>query len=162
MGLGDTGCLAEPIPDLFQGLEDLAGIGGARSWRGLNDHIRVRESIAVEPIGLSNKALDPVTVDRALGIFLGDSNAQPAHVGGRDEGECVEQRCPDSAARFEQAKETGAAGQATLAREPADRPQTGVSLARPLARRAFRTRRPPRVRIRARKPWVRARLSLLG
>jgi hypothetical protein len=37
-----------------------------------------------------------------------------------------------------------------------------VSLARPLARRAFRTRRPPRVRIRARKPWVRARLSLLG
>ena len=33
---------------------------------------------------------------------------------------------------------------------------------RPLARRALITARPPRVFMRARKPWVRARLRLLG
>jgi len=33
---------------------------------------------------------------------------------------------------------------------------------RPLARRALMTARPPRVRMRARKPWVRARLTLDG
>lgn len=38
----------------------------------------------------------------------------------------------------------------------------GVSLARPLARRRLSTSRPALVAIRARKPWVRARLILLG
>jgi hypothetical protein len=36
------------------------------------------------------------------------------------------------------------------------------SWARPLARRLFRMRRPPRVAILARKPWVRLRLMRLG
>ena len=38
----------------------------------------------------------------------------------------------------------------------------GVRRARPLARRACRTLRPLRVALRARKPWVRARLMRLG
>jgi hypothetical protein len=38
----------------------------------------------------------------------------------------------------------------------------GVSRARPFARRRFRTRRPAFVAMRARKPWVRARLIVLG
>ena len=38
----------------------------------------------------------------------------------------------------------------------------GVSLARPFARRRFNTRRPAFVAMRARKPWVRARLIVLG
>ena len=38
----------------------------------------------------------------------------------------------------------------------------GVSRARPLARRRFRIRRPALVAMRARNPWVRARLILLG
>ena len=38
----------------------------------------------------------------------------------------------------------------------------GVSLARPLARRRFNTRRPAFVAIRARKPWLRARFRRLG
>lgn len=38
----------------------------------------------------------------------------------------------------------------------------GVSFARPLARRRFSTRRPALVAMRARKPCVRARFSLLG
>jgi hypothetical protein len=38
----------------------------------------------------------------------------------------------------------------------------GVSRARPLARRDWITLRPFRVAIRARKPWVRARLMRLG
>ena len=41
-------------------------------------------------------------------------------------------------------------------------PDYGASCARPFARRRFRTRRPAFVAIRARNPWVRARLSLLG
>jgi len=42
-----------------------------------------------------------------------------------------------------------------------DTTQTARRL-RPLARRALITARPPRVRMRARKPWVRARLTLDG
>ena len=38
----------------------------------------------------------------------------------------------------------------------------GIRRARPFARRDCRTFRPFRVAIRARKPWVRARLSVLG
>ena len=38
----------------------------------------------------------------------------------------------------------------------------GVRRARPLARRCLMTRRPAFVAMRARKPWVRARLRLLG
>lgn len=38
----------------------------------------------------------------------------------------------------------------------------GESCARPLARRRFKTRRPALVAIRARNPWVLARLILLG
>jgi hypothetical protein len=38
----------------------------------------------------------------------------------------------------------------------------GVSLARPLARRRAKTRRPAFVAMRARNPWVRARFSVLG
>jgi len=38
----------------------------------------------------------------------------------------------------------------------------GASRARPFARRRFNTRRPALVAMRARKPWVRARLILLG
>ena len=44
----------------------------------------------------------------------------------------------------------------------AERIQTLLMRCRPLARRAFRTLRPPTVRIRARKPCVRARCRLLG
>lgn len=40
--------------------------------------------------------------------------------------------------------------------------QLGVNRSRPRARRALRTRRPPLVFIRARKPWLRTRLSRLG
>jgi len=42
-----------------------------------------------------------------------------------------------------------------------NRSQTARRL-RPFARRALITARPPRVRMRARKPWVRARLTLEG
>ena len=38
----------------------------------------------------------------------------------------------------------------------------GARRARPFARRCFKTRRPALVAMRARKPWVRARLILLG
>ena len=41
-------------------------------------------------------------------------------------------------------------------------PVYGVNRARPLARRRLMTRRPALVAMRARKPWVRARLILLG
>jgi hypothetical protein len=47
-------------------------------------------------------------------------------------------------------------------RETQGAPAQGARRARPLARLAFRTLRPPRVAIRARKPWVRARLTRLG
>ena len=54
------------------------------------------------------------------------------------------------------------------AREPARTAPEGrtnrqaLRRARPLARRALMTARPPRVRIRARNPWVRLRLTSLG
>jgi hypothetical protein len=51
---------------------------------------------------------------------------------------------------------------------PCPRPSPGrpvhqtVSRLRPLSRRRFSVRRPARVRMRFRKPWVRARLRFLG
>ena len=45
---------------------------------------------------------------------------------------------------------------------PGDRRRQTVSRARPFARRRFSTRRPARVAMRARNPWVRTRFSLLG
>ncbi len=55
--------------------------------------------------------------------------------------------------------------QAYMARKPQLRNRLltqGVRRVRPLARRALITLRPPLVAMRARKPWVRARLRLLG
>jgi hypothetical protein len=46
--------------------------------------------------------------------------------------------------------------------EPTPRNDQADRRARPLARRALRTRRPPLVAMRARNPWRRLRLILLG
>jgi len=56
------------------------------------------------------------------------------------------------------------AGQPDAARKTrvAGRSVQGVKRTRALARRALRTRRPPLVAIRARKPWVRLRWMMLG
>jgi hypothetical protein len=53
-------------------------------------------------------------------------------------------------------------GTGVVRRPGAPIPGQGISRARPLARRACKTLRPLRVALRARKPWVRARLRRLG
>ena len=61
------------------------------------------------------------------------------------------------------ALELAAAGQpAALAARAVGHRAYGVSRLRPLPRRRLSTCRPARVRMRARKPWVRARLRFLG
>ena len=67
---------------------------------------------------------------------------------------------PDPATQH--ASELGTPAQSGRLREARARPTQTLRRLRPLARRRFSTRRPPLVRIRTRKPWVRFRFRLFG
>lgn len=153
-------------------------------------HIDVGRELGV-PKAVPDDALDPVAVHCARQRFPRDRETEPAAVsvsaGRRDD---REEPVSASAAVTKNPGELRREQQPTLPREaPAGRflrtgqwelrgvalgngrrplsvgdaidPQ-GVSRARPLARRAWRTLRPFRVAFRARKPWVRARFTRLG
>jgi hypothetical protein len=64
--------------------------------------------------------------------------------------------------RRERARELRSAAQPRFARQPGARRLQTAKRARPLARRALITARPPRVFIRSRNPCVRARRVLEG
>jgi len=111
---------------------------------------------------LTDESLESVAIDGAPGVAFADCDAESRRtelVRPRDDGEELIGR---ACAGFEDAVEIGRRAQSVIAPEPALTAQTCVRRLRPLARRAFNTRRPPRVLRRARKPWVRTRLSLLG
>jgi hypothetical protein len=101
----------------------------------------------------SNHALDAIAVDRARQHPLGNDEAQPRDA----ERVCFEQHAEtgalDGSPSGEQGNDIGGpeslpAGEAPVLAQTARR-------ARPFARRARSTARPPRVRIRTRNPWVR-------
>lgn len=134
--------------------------------RGSSHHnnINTAEHGASVPETFTNTALDPVAIHGALGYAPGYSHPQ-ARMSQRV-GSCLnaeEVILVASGVALHRLKITGRAqpeqfGQA----KPAAALLQALRRARPLARRALRTLRPPLVAMRARNPCTRLRLSLLG
>lgn len=137
--------------------------GGA----GHDDNIPAAKIALMTAEAFPHDALDAVAIYRGGGGLSrnGQTQTGPTQVVGRDQyGECPTREAFGVA---ENAPELNGSGQARRARKTGlarnqDEVDYTLNRARPLARRAFRTRRPFLVRIRARKPWVRLRCRLLG
>ena len=116
---------------------------------------------------LAQQALDLVAVDGAADLARDRQADARLGLVGRGRGVPARERVEDEvtvavrAAVAVDALELGAARQAPPLGRHDRRPQT-VRRLRPLVRRRLSVRRPPRVCMRARKPWVRARLRFLG
>ena len=138
-----------------------------RGTSDLHDEVDFREALRHAPEAFANEPLDAVTGCRIThGLAAdGDSEARMREfVRPQIDGE---EGIPGAVATAKGQVERRRIQKPVGARKclvPAlqRRDQVGVSRARPFARRALITRRPPRVRILARKPWVRARFSRLG
>jgi len=102
---------------------------------------------------LPQHALHAVAIDRAGEDALGDDEAEPRDAECVDSGEDTEARTLERSPAGEQRGDVGGAEPQPSTVSAADS-QT-LNRARPLARRARITARPPRVRMRTRNPWVR-------
>ena len=119
----------------------------------------------------AREALEPVALGGVAGGLDADGKAEPCLACFAGTGDHEEQRIGRSLALPVNGVELGLVGQAARAREASrdrraivtvrENGQTARRL-RPLARRRARTRRPPLVAMRARKPWTRLRCRLLG
>jgi hypothetical protein len=142
-----------PVDQLAEGLHEF--VEGHRQHRGFTaDQVRRAGS---ELIGLAAErgaqaAPNPVPLDRATGAA--------AH-GIRDAGRSG-RRAVDHADAERTAAHCLGSGEGLKCSTVADRLRQAPSRLRPRARRDFSTARPPRVRIRMRKPWVLLRFRLLG
>lgn len=125
------------------------------------------QNLSVAPETFSNQAFKAIAVDRPVGAFPGDGQTQT----GRKPAVCTREHGKKTVGETDGLGEDGAvfrrSGQARLSEKArvlclASGWVQGVNRARPFARRAWRTLRPLRVAMRARKPWVRARLMRLG
>lgn len=135
-----------------------------------HDEIDRRERSGREPEALPDDSLQATAVHRSACALLGDRQPETRRPWPTDPGEDREvgvgraQRACEDAAELVAAAQPQAFGQTTVI-VPLTRSlgaAQGISLARPLARRAASTLRPLRVAMRARNPWVRARLRRLG
>jgi hypothetical protein len=111
-------------------------------------------------------------------VFLGDCQTQPGNALLIASAQHRKQFVAASGGLIKHAAESGRIKESVIFREPvalAGRQSWfvarrrsgrwagyGVNRTRPFARRRFKTSRPAFVAMRARKPWVRARLILLG
>lgn len=105
------------------------------------------------PEPLAQLPLQPVSVDRSWKNTLGNDKTDSGHAQRVGSEQDRETRAPD---RPDSCQQRGNIG--SMQTLPAGiAPALGQTLrrARPLARRARITARPPRVRMRTRKPWVR-------
>jgi hypothetical protein len=140
-----------------------------------HNHVQVGQRWAVPAERFSDQAFQPIAVHRATRLLFRYGQAQPgtviaAAVDEEDREKTVSRTLwptieyPPKIARSKQAGMTGetqARNRQFPGRLRGCRCQ-GVRRARPLARRALITLRPPRVAMRARKPCVRARFRQLG
>ena len=150
-------------PLFFQCLRQCAIIERGQPSPGNEDHIDSRQVRARPPERFSGHTLESVSLNTQTYMLLGDHQPETrlTHVVSPDKqrkrrmAECpglVENMAEIT--RFEKACGLGKTGSV--------RPVYGVSRARPRARRALMTFRPPTVRILALKPCVRTRFRLLG
>jgi hypothetical protein len=119
----------------------------------------------------AQRAAHAVAIDRAPKGFLADDVADTAGKRGRRRGDQLQPDTVATPAGAEQRLEDALPRESVAAGATAGRyggrlgdgtGDQGVSRARPLARRAESTLRPPTLFIRARKPWVLLRLMTEG
>ena len=171
-------CPGAALPVAIQAVEELGVARGCR--RGLihDDNIDPRELALVVAKRLANDSLDAVARRGTPAMFLGYGQAEPGGFRCIWATEHGEKLVSTASCPLEDPPEVGRVEKPVVFTKPVGRRACqsgafarrrdgrrvcyGVSRARPLARRRFRTRRPALVAIRARKPCVRARLILLG
>jgi hypothetical protein len=121
--------------------------------------IQATERLSVTPKTFARDPLETVARHGRLGDLARNSQAKAGIsqiVGSGQHGETAIagfDRLGENAGEGVPASQPGATREARVAGTGAQ----GDKRARPLARRAFKTRRPPRVAMRARNPWVRLR-----
>jgi len=148
---------------------DTAARSGGRSR--VDDEVQGGQFVLAVAERFARETLDAIALD---GVARGlDADGEPEPGVARFVGTCEheEQRIGRTLALPMNGVELGFVGQAARAREASrdrraivtgrENGQTARRL-RPLARRRARTRRPPLVAMRARKPWTRLRCRLLG
>lgn len=152
---------------LFEAVaQGAVGGGGSFAFRH-HDNVDGRNFIAMTAKGLSCLALDTIAANGAGRNLAGNSQAQTRFFQSVGGGEQREKGIAGTETLAKHASERFRCQQSKLAGKPeasfgVTRFAYGQSRARPFARRAFSTFRPPLVAMRARKPWVRARRTLLG
>jgi len=117
-----------------------------------------------------NEAFEPVSVDGSAYMSFSDREAEPGILLPSANRQHGKERVGRSHRVGKDLPEIGGVEQARRSSQalirnvfgPVAGQAQGMRRWRPLARRAFSTLRPPRVAMRARKPWVRARLIRLG
>jgi len=117
---------------------------------------------------LPRQPFQAIPLDRGTGMFARDGHTQAGDIAPVRAGQYREKAVFRPLSPTENPLELGSLVQTRFGWEPPgpwhvhQRPPYGVSRARPFARRALSTLRPPLVAMRARKPWVRLRRRLLG
>jgi len=158
--------LPQALPVLLQGGKQggVVRLFDARSCQ--DDNIQPLETIPLPAKTFPDQALYAVAIHRAADMLLGYCQSQPGRfppvVAPCEHGKISVRgtyRSGEYLFIIPDAQQPGTAGK-TFSRDRL--PAQGVRRARPLARRALMTLRPLLVAMRARKPWVRARLRLLG
>lgn len=119
------------------------------------------------PKALAGQTLEAVPIDCPADLTLGNREPQTGHLDFVGSGQNGQVAVGGLDGPLKNALVIACGQQPTAFREAVTSPlqaraRQTVSCFRPLALRALMTRRPPRVFIRARKPWVRTRLILLG
>src|SRR5688572_21372108 len=154
--------LVQPVEEFAQSHDHL--LGGPDSVGRLDEQVDRAERTLLQPEGFAYAALDPVALDCARGVLFRHQDAEP----GRS---CF--------ASFKNEAVSGQIAPRPLAQQTLElrllpQPAGGIepealaargyspSRRRPLARRLRSTARPPRVPLRTRKPWRRARRVLEG
>ena len=136
----------------------------ARTGSAHHHAIQAAERSLVTAEAFARDPFQPVARHGGLGDPAGHGQAQARVSQLVGSGQHGEMAVAGFAGLGEDAGKGVSAGQPGATRKAgvAGRGVQGAKRARPLARRAFRTRRPPLVAIRARKPWVRLRWMMLG
>lgn len=153
-------------------LQSLGGsLHGDRPWQGadVDDEIPVAAPLSpAEPERFSERPLNPIANHRRPNSSRDDDGDSASRGRGRGETMNNVRASFNPPALANDASNVGARaevrplGQAAPHGPPSPPPRQTARRLRPLARRRLSVRRPPGVRMRARKPWVRLRLTTLG
>lgn len=152
---------------MFEAFQQIGIVCPAGLWLAHDHHIKAAQCVLVMAETFPGQTLEPIAIDRTASVPAGHRHTQARVVKTVWPSQKREKTVFRPFSLAKQAPKIVTLIQARSGREaPFPRrshtdPQ-GVRRARPLARRALSTLRPPLVAMRARKPWVRLRRRLLG